>query len=274
MKKSLLLLTLGFISTSLLAYSDADMDGVEDSVDKCLGTPFTELVDIQGCSKEILVSPHHFDIVAGVNYSDSDYRSLNATDTLTSSLQVDYYYKNFSLQASTSFFRTEGSGYNNSGMYDSFVGGAYQIQPTDLLSIRLGIGAILPTYDTSLNNNNTDYTASVNVSYSLNKFNIFGGYAYTLINDDDVTVNGVLYKYQNTDALSGGLGYYFSNKLYISGAYNLSNSIYDSVEDIQTASIYGYYSIDEHWFSMFNYAKGLSDSASKNYASIKLGYYF
>lgn len=274
MKKSLLLLILGFISTSLLAYSDADMDGVDDSVDKCLGTPFTELVDIQGCSKESLVSPHHFDVVVGANYSDADYRSLNATDTLASSFQVDYYYKNLSLQASTSFFRTQGSGYSDSGMYDSFVGAAYQIQAKDLLSIRLGIGAVLPTYDTSLNNNNTDYTASLNVSYSLKKFNIFGGYAYTLINDDDVTVNGTSYKYQNTDALSAGLGYYFSNKLYMSGSYSFSNSIYDSVEDIQTASVYGYYTIDEHWFSMFSYAKGLSDSASKNYASIKLGYFF
>ena len=280
MKKSILFLAMFFISSSLYAYVDSDMDGVENSVDKCPNTPFSDLVDIKGCTKKSLVSPHHFDVIVGASYSDSDYQTLNTTDTLASTLQVDYYYKNFSLQASTSYFTTNGDSFSDSGLYDSFIGAAYQFKPLKNLSLRVGIGALLPTYDTSLNNNNTDYTGSLNVSYNISKFNLFGGYTYTLINDDDVSfvdANGTVTSsanYQNTSAYSLGAGYYVTNNLYLSGSYNSSNSIYQNVEDIQTASVYGYYSINEHWFSTCSYAYGLSDSASTNYVSLRLGYFF
>jgi hypothetical protein len=281
MKKTILFTTLAALSTTLFAYSDADMDGVADAVDKCPNTPLTDLVDINGCTKKVLTpksNKHHFDIIAGANYSGSNFTSLNRTDTVSSSLQVDYYYKNFSLQASTSYYKTDGDGYSESGMNDSFVGAAYNIKPNKDLLVRVGIGAILPTYDTGLNNNNTDYTASVNVSYSLAKANVFGGYIHTMINDDDtsVVVNGttVNYRYQDTDALSIGAGYYFTNKLYMSASYNSANSIYKDVEDVETVSLYGYRSIDKNWFLTFFYAYGLSDSASDHAASIKIGYYF
>lgn len=267
------------ISSSAFAYVDADMDGVEDAVDRCPNTPFSDLIDINGCTKKSLVSAHHFDIIAGASYAESDSLTLNATDTLASTLQVDYYYKNFSLQASTSYFTTNGDNFSDSGLYDSFVGAAYQFRPLQNLSLRVGAGAILPTYNTSLNNNNTDYTASLNLSYTLSKFNLFGGYSYTQINDDDVSLvatdgNVTNIKYQDTSAYSFGAGYYMTNKLYLSGAYHSSDSIYQSIEDIQTASLYGYYAIDEHWFSTCSYAYGLSDSASKNYVSLRLGYFF
>jgi len=80
--------------------------------------------------------------------------------------------------------------------------------------------------------------------------------------------------YQNTNAYNVGVGVYATNKLYISLAYNNSNSIYKGIEDTQTASIYGYYSLTQHWFATLNYAYGISDTASKNYAAIRVGYYF
>ena len=280
MKKSILFLAMFFISSSLYAYVDSDMDGVEDQVDRCPNTPFSDLVDMEGCTKKSLVSPHHFDVIVGASYSDSDYQTLNTTDTFASTLQVDYYYKNFSLQASTSYFTTSGDSFSDTGFYDSFVGAAYQFKPLENLSLRVGAGAILPTYSTSLNNNNTDYTGSLNLSYNISKLNLFGGYSYTQINDDDVSfvdANGTVTSsanYQDTSAYSLGAGYYMTSSLYVSGTYNSSDSIYQSIEDIQTASVYGYYTIDEHWFSTCSYAYGLSNSASKNYVSLRLGYFF
>jgi len=271
MKKLLLFIMLGMLGTTLFAYSDSDMDGVVDDQDKCPNTPFTDLVDINGCSKQSLISPHHFDIIVGANYTGSNYASLDQTDIYSSSLQVDYYYKNFSLQASTSYYKADGDGYSETGLNDSFIGASYQLKPTKELSVRIGAGILLPTYDTSLNNNNTDYTASLNVSYTLGKMNLFGGYIYTMIQDDDIAGTVV---YQNTNALSGGIGYYATNKLYLSGAYNISDSIYAGIEKIKTVSAYGNYSITQHWFTTFSYAYGLSDSASDNAVSLKLGYYF
>ena len=266
-----------------MAYTDSDMDGVDDVHDKCPNTPLTDLVDINGCTLQKLtpkVNEHHFDILIGAGYTGSNYVSTPSTDTYSSSFQVDYYYKDFSLQASTSYYTTDASdGYSESGMNDSFVGAAYNFHPLDAMTLRLGVGALLPTYDTTLNNNNTDYVASVNVSYSLEKINLFAGYIYTQINDDDVSVtlsDGSVYNYiyNDTNAYSVGAGYYLSTKLYVSGAYNQTESIYAGIDDAKTASIYAYYGIDAHWFMNFSYAYGLNDVASDHAASIKLGYYF
>jgi len=255
------------------------MDGVDDAADRCPNSLLTDLVDMQGCTKESLISPHRYDVILGVNYSDADYRSNNMTDTLASSVQVDYYYKNFSLQASTAFFKTEGSGYSDSGLQDSYLGAAYSLNQINNLSISLSAGVILPTYDTGLDNNNIDYIASVNLSYALNSFNIFAGYSYSLINDDDVTltdVDGNPYSvlYQNTNTFSGGLGYYLNNKLYVSASYSISDSIYIGVDDIEAATVYGYYSINKDMFTTLSYSYGLSDSASDNYLSLRLGFLF
>lgn len=270
MKIVLQFLALVFLSSSLFAYVDSDMDGVEDAVDSCPNTPFSDLVDISGCTKKSLVSPHHYDIIFGASYSSSDYQTLNATDTIAGSVQVDYYYKKFSLQASTSYFTTEGNGFSDSGLYDSFVGGAYQFKPTQNLSLRVDVGALIPTYKSTLDNNNLDYTVTANISYNLGKVNLFGGYSYTIINDDvNGTTTAVIY--QNTQGYSVGVGVYASQKLYISGAYNATDSIYANIEDIATASAYAYYSIDSHWFSTLSYAYGLSSSASDHYGSIRLG---
>jgi len=282
MKKTILFTILIAYTTTLIAYVDSDMDGVSDAIDKCPNTPLLDLVDKNGCTKKVLVpkvTKQHFDIIVGVNYSDSNFASLNHTDSYSSSLQVDYYYNNFSLQGSTSYYKTDGNNYNENGMNDSFIGAAYNIKLKRDLLIRLGIGVILPTYDTDLNNNNTDYTTSLNLSYTKNKFNVFAGYIYTLINDDDVSfkdANGDLYtySYQNTNALNLGLGYYFTNTFYLSGSYNMANSIYKNVEDLKTVSLYAYKSIEQNWFVTFFYAYGLSNSASDNTLSLKLGYYF
>jgi len=283
MKRVLMLLMLGFASSSLMAYSDSDMDGVENSADQCPNTPLMDLVDIKGCPIKKLTpnkkSKSHYDIIVGANYSGSDYVSTPSTSTYSQSVQLDYYYKNFSLQASTSYYETDSSDYSDSGMNDSFVGMAYNLHPTKALTVRLGAGALLPTYDTSLNNNNTDYTASANVSYAMGKMNIFAGYIYTWINDDDVTVtlsdgSKYSYLYNNTNAYSIGAGYYITNKFYMSGAYNSTESIYVGADNADTASVYCYYSMTSHWFMNGSYAYGLSDSASDNAVSIRLGYYF
>lgn len=270
MKKSLLLVILTLVTINLYAYTDNDMDGVDDTIDRCPNSLLTDLVDMNGCTKKSLISPHSYGIIIGGNYSDSDYLRQGKTDTLATSFQVDYYYKQFSLQASTSYFKADGSGYSDSGLYDTFVGASYRLNKINDLSVSLSAGVILPTYDSELDNNNMDYTASLNLSYALEKINIFGGYSLTFINDDDI---GDV-TYQNTNAFSAGLGYYVNNQLYMSASYGMSDSIYSGLEDIQTATVYGYYSIDKDRFVTVSYAHGLSDTASDNYLSIRLGFLF
>jgi hypothetical protein len=282
-------LSLMLCSLSLLAFNDADLDGVEDSLDQCPGTSFTELVDISGCTIKTLENPHHFDIIMGGSYSQIS-PIQEVTDTYTASLQADYYYKNFSLQASTAFYDSESSAVSSNGMTDSFIGAYYQFRPIDALSLRLGGGAILPTYASDFNNNNMDYTVSASLSYLFNNFNFFGSYSYTMINDDDFNylevdgVNQTNVYYQNTNAYNIGLGYYPTSKLYTSIAYNSSDSIYSKFiststgtttqDSLDTVSAYLFYTIDKHWFTTASYAYGLTDTASDHYFNIRLGYYF
>ena len=265
-----LLSLLALLSLTLFAYTDGDMDGVEDKDDLCLSTPFTDLVGLDGCSIESLVSPHHFSLITGLAFSDSDYNTLSKTDTLTTSLQVDYYYKNFSLSLASSYFKNKSSTYSSSGLNDTYLGVAYQWMYQNLY-LSVGGGLLLPTYKSSLNNNNTDYTANINLSYTFNNVNIFGVYGYTLVNDDDVVD---VVSYEDAEYYSFGLGYYLSQDLYLSTYYNESDSVYKSVEKLKTISLYGYYSLDENYFLTGSYAYGLSDSASDNYVTLKVGYYY
>lgn len=254
-------------SLSLSAYSDYDMDGVDDSNDQCPNTQFNELVDINGCTTKTLTSEHHFDIIYGLSFSEADYTTTPKSNTVSQSLQIDYYYQNFSLQASSSYYNSD----SDNGMNDSFVGAYYKLSPENELTLRFGVGAIIPTYDTELDNNNMDFIGSANFSYMLKSINLFGGYSYTVINDDDVL--GIV-SYQNTSSYSGGVGFYPLKNLYLSGSYNNSDSIYKGSEDIETLSLYTFYSIDANWFTSLSYSYGLSDSASDNSIALRLGYYF
>jgi len=274
----ILLVLLLTVTTQLLAFSDYDMDGVEDKKDLCPNTPFNALVDINGCSKKTLKNFHissitlqHFDIIAGINYSQTSYDNLDNSDTYSGSLQVDYYYKKFSIQASTSYYDSHSVSYNDSGLTDSFLGAYYTFTPLLNLDVRVGGGAIIPTYKSELSNNNTDYTASLSLSYMLHeKISLFCGYNYVIVNDDDTKD----VKYQNTNSYNFGAGFYPTQKLYLSGSYNSSDSIYTGIKDINTLSFYGYYTINKNWFGTLNYAYGLSDTASDNYFSLRIGYYF
>jgi len=244
------------------------MDGVDDIDDKCLYTPFTDLVGSDGCTIESLESLHHFSFMTGVSFSDTDYNTLSKTDTTTSSLQLDYYYKNFSVSLNTSYYNNSSETYSNSGMNDTYLGLGYQLAFADLY-LGVSVGAILPTYDTSLNNNNTDYTASINLSYTLWSLNLFTTYGYTLVNDSDVQD---VVSYQNSNYFSLGLGYYFTHKLYMSSYYNISDSIFKTVPKVETQSLYIYYGINENFFTTLTYAYGLSETASDNYIALKIGY--
>jgi len=274
---------------SLWAYSDFDLDGVDDAIDRCPNTSMSELVDMNGCTIQNLEGDHHFDVVLGASYSQISPTTQEKTDTLAASIQADYYYKNFSLQASTAYYNSESTITSNSGQTDTFIGAYYQLHPIASLSLRLGGGLLLPTYDAD--NNNMDYTASASLSYLFSNMNLFGSYSYTIVNDDDVsyTNNTVIpsetveISYQNTNAFNAGVGFYPTSRLYTSLAYNHSDSIYkevvtngvvSTVEPLETASAYLFYTINKERFLTLSYAYGLSDSASDHFAAVRLGFYF
>lgn len=264
----------------LFAYAyrdiDRDLDGVSDLVDKCPNTPLLSLVDTSGCNIETAVNYHHFDLVLGVMYGQTDNRLTPVinVNTLSMTAQIDYYYKRFAMQFITSYYDSKSDDYTDSGLNDSVLSANYRVYATPKFNVKLGLGVILPTYDAYYHNNNTDYFGYVNMSYRLDKMSFFAGYSYTVINDDDIVEPGLTVYYQNTNAYSGGAGYNFTRKLYANISLYRSDSFYENVEDLKKASTYFFYRFDQNWFGTFTYSKGLSDSTGKYYSSVKVGYYF
>jgi len=261
MKKTVIIYLL--FSIILLAYNDSDFDGVADEHDLCPNSTMTDIVDLTGCTVEKLVLPKenlsHFDIVMGLNY-------LSSNKTLNESFQSDYYYKDFSLQLRTAY-------YKEGGVSDTSLALYYTLHPSDKLSVRLGSSLIFPTYDSVLENNNLDYSASVFINYKLQSFSLFGGLNYMFMNDDDI--NGSNYKitYQDTQSYYIGVGSYLFPKLYSSFSYSSTSSSYKEGDSFDNLSIYNYYPINKNWFTNFGYSRGLGqESSSQSY--INLGYYF
>ena len=280
MKRTVFLLLAGALS--LFGYTDADLDGVDDSVDRCPNTPITDIVDANGCSIKSVIVEDHFDLILGLAYNQYNYRLNSETDTLTTSAQIDWYRGDFSMQLVTSYYDTSGDDYDRSGMNDTTLAAYYSyrnVASVPRLNLQAGVGVIFPTYDTEYGNNNTDFTGTLYLTYGIDQMSIFGGYGYTVIGDDDVSYvgeDGNTYeiRYRNVNSFNAGTGYHFSDRFYASLSYFYADSIYEDVDAIENLSAYGFYSIDAHWFVTGSYAYGLNDTTSDHSLALWVGYYF
>jgi len=249
---------------SLFAYVDTDMDGVVDESDKCANTPLTELVDLSGCTIKKLKSAHHFDVVLGQSYADDGDSILHS-----SSLKVNYYYKKFSIQLSSSYYNSSIGSTNTRGQNDTHLNLFYLLNPFDNLYLTLGGGLVFPTYDNV--DNQLDYSGSIYGRYTLDKYSFLFGMAYNDIGDIDPANN---LEYKNSFSYNTGLGYSWTNTFYSSINYYRGESIFNDSEDLETLSLNAYYTIDAHWFSSLHYAYGFLDRGKRESIGVSFGYYW
>ncbi|MCK9373965.1 MAG: DUF3187 domain-containing protein [Sulfuricurvum sp.] len=270
MKFSLILLLLGMFS--VYGANDRDFDGVDDSADRCLDTPFSDLVDANGCTTQTLYTQTDYDIIVGVNFSTMNTATLKNTATSTTTFQADLYHGNLSAQLLTSYFRSEESTYSDTGWNDTQLSLFYTVKAAESVIVQTGVGAVLPTYSTGYGNEAIDYRGSIAMQYTLQpQINLFGGYSYTLVNDADIPKVAL---FQNTHAFYGGLGYTTPENNSINLSYAHSQSIYTQVNPIQTLSLGLFIAITPQWFILGDYKYGLSDSASDHETAFRLGYSF
>ncbi|CAA6803726.1 MAG: Unknown protein [uncultured Sulfurovum sp.] len=254
-----------FLFTSfLLAYVDSDMDGVPDENDRCTNTPLTELVDLSGCTIKKLISEHNFDLVLGQSYVEDSISTLSL-----STIKMDYYYKNWSMQLATSYYKSSLDIVNSSGQNDTYLSLFYLFNPLDNFFLTLGGGIVFPTYDVV--DNNMDYTASLYARYKIEKWSLIMGTGYNKIGDIDSSNN---LNYNNKLSYNLGVGYAWDNKFYSSLGYSRSNSAITTIEDLETLSLYGYYPMDKHWFASVNYGYGLSAINKRENIGVSLGYFW
>jgi len=253
-----LFLLLLLFSLASFAYTDSDMDGVPDADDHCLNTPMTDLVDLSGCTKKSLISPHHFSVIGGEGYAQE------SNDIYTfSSFELNYYYKKLSVQLTTGYYDLKSNDINSSGLNDTYLNLFYTFNPIKNFKLSLGMGIAFPTYDNI--DNRTDYSTSLYGRYSLDKWSLSSGVGYRLIGDNN-TVNTFYYNL--------GIGYSWSDKVYSSLSYSVSQSLYEGNEDLKSLSLYNYYNINKSWFATINYSHGLSDASLDNSIGVKIGYYW
>ncbi len=256
------LLAFLLIATALSAAIDSDMDGVDDANDRCMGTPFMDLVDATGCSTTSLISPHHIDVLAGVSYGRINDSAVAAKESYYSSLECDYMYRNFSAWIAIATYANS----NDSGLADTFIGLNYRYDFSSQFSVTPYALIILPTYESGYHNEKTDFEAGGEVDFTHEHITLFASASYTQINDTDIDD----ISYQDIVALQAGTGYTFERGAYLSTSYYSADSMYVDEKDIHNLGLYMYLPLNAPWFLSAHYSYGLSDS--DHFFSLRLGY--
>ncbi len=269
-----IIILLLLVTTALFSYEDNDFDGVADHKDQCLNTPVTDLTDQHGCSIVKIMNNDpigsRYDIILGYAYDSADYGTTQDLKTLRNTFQADVFMDDWSVEFYTSYYVSDSNESESSGMNDTtltlYYG--YQALQEKNVFVRVGLGTALPTKKNSFNK--MDYIASLSASYIIKNYSIFLGYKYTLIGDE----NSEFFKFQNTESLNFGLGYYIKANIYTSLSYLNEDHFIKDIEKIKNISFYLFYGINNNWFATGSYSKGLSDTASDLSSSLRIGYYF
>ncbi|MGD9969490.1 MAG: hypothetical protein AB7S65_03480 [Sulfuricurvum sp.] len=254
-------------SVSLLAYTDSDFDGVEDEWDRCPQTPFSDLVDLDGCTVQRTGPQWHADFLIGIGSSDVHYAAQRQSSTTTYSLQGDVYYRNWSFQVSASRYASE----IKSGMDDTLVALSYRHALSETLSLQTGAGLILPTYVSGYGNEALDYTASADLHWRFAPDGYaFAGYGYVWVNDTDTSS----LSYRNSDTFRTGIGYEGMAKTDWSVRYDSGTSQYSHIPPIRSISVGVIRELSTHWFLQGGYTRYLGDTLGNYASTLRLGYYF
>ncbi len=263
------------LNSIAFGFVDSDFDGVSDRYDACPNTPFSDLVDEKGCSiKKVAIkeTKKNLTLIVGLNFDNYKDRYGNKTTTKSESFEVDYQIERTKLYLNISQFNTKNkplSQYDDSSFADSRLGISYSLEQ-DFKGIYFDIGAgiALPNYKGTLHNNKTDLFFTLDANYNLEEYSLFSSYIYTIIGDEDV--EGL--RYQNTSALTLGLGRALYPDSYTSAALYFSQPIIKGEKNIKSFSIYHYQNIDKSIFSIINYTHGLTSGETDNSFGLQLGY--
>jgi hypothetical protein len=236
------------------AYSDYDVDGVEDSIDECPNTPFDILVNEQGC-EEGSTYKGIFTVLAGT-ISAIDAQSDNLTNA---QVFFNYRYHDWDVSLST-FSQLQNIIDEVPNTY--YVTTGYHYAVSNELQAKVSLG----TKQSSLQN---DYYMTLNMDYgvSLNQ-NLFLFYSYTIAQDSAQD------EYANFNTLSLGTGRTLTDYWYSSISYDFSGASLENSGDYQSLSWANTFALSTKYYFLTNYSYGLSSGASDHTISIQFGVKF
>jgi len=267
------------------AFQDYDIDGVEDSNDRCANTPFDTTVDKYGCPKVTDKKKYFGKFMLSIGtqiLKDEIYKDTNAL-----SLIANYRYKDFDITLSNIQSTTMGSYVENNfhDTEDIYLGIGYSVL-FERSSLKVSVGTrFLSSSNHETNSSKVprgegrgrgrgkgkqnDYYSSLNYSYQINtaqNFFLFG--AYTLTGDTPAK------NYENYGSFSVGTGYSITRAFYSSIAYNYVGSIYANVEAEQSLSLFGNYRFNENLFASATYRYSLDEISYDHSLLLLLGVVF
>jgi len=260
---SLLLFSAPLILQGATSYVDADLDGVDDSIDLCPNTPFDVLVDEHGCNMEKKI-PGKLTLQLGIN-KNSD--SLSDSDTLLN-LYLSYRYDMWEFSVSSASYNTTNLSTVIDAEDDLYLTLGYHWEQSAFSTI-FSIGTKFAFLKDDDENRENDYYVSLNTNYKLNEqINLFAYYSYT-ISSDTAQID-----YQNFHTLTIGSGYHIYSPWYTSLSYNYVSSYYKNGSAYHTLSWFNAYMVTQDVYVSLNYAYGLNEEAYDHTVTFSIGAFF
>jgi hypothetical protein len=253
------------VTIPVMAMRDQDFDGVADEVDRCPKTPFFAKVDAHGCVVKFLTLPSETDsnsLQAVLGYgliTNEDLLGRNEQDIST--LKLSYYENSWSYSVGTGYYRYK----SDQGAIDTTLSVKKRFLVTPKLRVGAGAGVKLPTYD--FQGNKTDYNLYGSLTYYPKKsLSLFTHYTHTFVQDESV-----FSELQDSQYLSAGAGYFFTNKFYGNFVYTLGENKFASQHAIRRLSTTLYYKLNKEWFSLFSFGQEIDEDIHRT-VNLKVGY--
>jgi len=248
---------------SAWGFQDSDLDGVPDEVDKCPNTPFFAIVDRWGCPVEkeyrdiFERGPRkkvRYYLKVGFSHSkDDDYESNLWTTSVAVSRKPYYFSITARYYAYLPYPPT--SGFGDASLYAS-----YRKTFSRVLSV-FGFRLKVPTGRKGISTRRVSYTPTLFLDYfSTSGWDAFLYASYTFRAGKD------------TAFFSPGAGYEFTEKLYASLSFDLSESKKGYYNHYLT--LFLIYNFTRRVYLTSTLSKGLSPYATDRSLSLKLGFRF
>jgi len=234
------------------AFKDSDLDGVEDSVDRCPNTPILELVDRYGCP--LRRERVYLRLGGGFLRDGRETRFYGLTSV---AYALEGFYLSLTLRYYT-YSRLHGRGWGDSSLfmgYSRYIGNLYLLP---------GVRVKIPTGDRPFSTGEFNYTPSVVVDYLFDGFDLFLYSSYTIRPEK---------RLRNTLTFSGGVGVELAEETYLSVSYDLSES---AVRDgyNRYLSLFVLQGITENIYTTLSYSRGINRRAVDHSATLRLGFRF
>ncbi len=246
----------------LYAFEDDDIDGVENSKDRCPDTSFEDTVDEDGCPE----NQAYWGAITLTIGSDTNIDESSSTDY---SFFSNYRYQSWEFSLSSSQQSTLDSNNNPSqATGDLYLSSSYNIY-TERLHSKLTLGSKIATGGEDISTGENDCFLIVSLSHPINDtLTLLAQINYTQTGDNNET------KYRDPFGYNVGIGYMINGNWYSEFNYQYSNSIYQDEKAYQSLSFFNSYGFSEHFFGSLSYTRGLDDLSYDHTISLRLGVTF